>query len=86
MALLNVVVVAADREVWSGEAQRVVAKTWEGDIGILAGHEPVMALVAGGEVRILTESGETVRAQADGGFLSVENDRVTVVADQAELV
>ncbi|MYM19558.1 F0F1 ATP synthase subunit epsilon [Brevibacterium sp. 5221] len=83
---LNVTVVAADHAVWSGEASRVVAKTWDGDIGILTGHEPVMALVAGGEVRILTADGENIRARADGGFLSVENDRVTVVADQAELV
>lgn len=86
MAALTVVVVSADREVWSGEATRVVARTTEGEIGILAGHEPVMGLVAGGEVRILTPEGNTVRAQADGGFLSVANNRVSVVADAAEIV
>jgi F-type H+-transporting ATPase subunit epsilon len=42
--------------------------------------------VAGGEVRILTTEGSTVRAQADGGFLSVANDRVSVVADAASIV
>jgi F-type H+-transporting ATPase subunit epsilon len=42
--------------------------------------------VAGGEVRILTPEGTTVRAQADGGFLSVANDRVSVVADAASIV
>lgn len=83
---LNVTVVAADRSVWSGEAKRVVARTTEGEIGILSGHEPVLAIVAGGEVRIVTADDQTVRAQADGGFLSVENDRVNIVADQAELV
>ncbi|MGO1399513.1 MAG: F0F1 ATP synthase subunit epsilon [Brevibacterium yomogidense] len=86
MAALTVVVVSADREVWTGEATRVVARTTEGEIGILAGHEPLMGLVAGGEVRILTTAGATVRAQADGGFLSVANDRVSVVADAAEIV
>lgn len=86
MAALTVVVVSADREVWSGEATRVVARTTEGEIGILAGHEPIMGLVAGGEVRILTPEGNTVRAQADGGFLSVANNRVSVVADAAEIV
>lgn len=86
MAALSVVVVSADREVWSGEASRVVARTTEGEIGILAGHEPLLGLVAGGEVRILTTEGSTVRAQADGGFLSVANDRVSVVADAASIV
>ena len=86
MAALSVVVVSADREVWSGEATRVVARTTEGEIGILAGHEPLLGLVAGGEVRILTTEGSTVRAQADGGFLSVANDRVSVVADAANIV
>ncbi|PMB99036.1 F0F1 ATP synthase subunit epsilon [Brevibacterium luteolum] len=83
---LNVTVVAADRSIWSGEAKRVVARTTEGEIGILTGHEPVLAIVAGGEVRIVTADDQTVRAQADGGFMSVENDRVNIVADQAELV
>lgn len=86
MAALSVVVVSADREVWSGEATRVVARTTEGEIGVLAGHEPILGLVAGGEVRILTSEGTTVRAQADGGFLSVANDRVSVVADAASIV
>ena len=86
MAALSVVVVSADREVWSGEATRVVARTTEGEIGILAGHEPILGLVAVGEVSILTSEGTTVRAQADGGFLSVANDRVSVVADAASIV
>lgn len=83
---LNVTVVAAEHAVWSGEAKRVVAKTTEGEIGILPGHEPVLGIVAGGQVRIVTADGEHLTANAEGGFLSVENDRVTVVADQAELV
>lgn len=83
---LQVTVVAAEHAVWSGEARRVVAKTTEGEIGILPGHEPVLGIVAGGQVRIVTADGEHLTAKADGGFLSVENDRVTVVADQAELV
>ncbi|WP_029088842.1 F0F1 ATP synthase subunit epsilon [Brevibacterium album] len=86
MAVLDVAVVSAEQEVWSGQASRVVARTTEGEIGILPGHEPVMGLVAGGEVRILREDGTLVRAQADGGFLSVANDRVSVVADAAEIV
>ncbi len=83
---LKVSVVAADHEVWSGEATMVVARTVEGQIGILAGHEPLLAMLAVGEVRVTLVGGSIVTAQADEGFLSVENDTVTVVARQAELV
>ena len=50
-SLLQVSVVAADQEVWSGAASMVVAKTSEGEIGILPGHEPMLAILAGGEVQ-----------------------------------
>lgn len=83
---LDVTVVAADREVWSGQAKRVVAKSVEGEIGILTGHEPVLAVIAGGDVRIIDSNDQLVTAHAAGGFMSVENDRVTIVADTAKLV
>ena len=86
MAVLNVSVVAADHEVWSGEASMVVARTVEGQIGILPGHEPLLAILASGEVRVTLNGGESITAQADDVFLSVENNTVTVVARQAELV
>ncbi|MGO4536898.1 F0F1 ATP synthase subunit epsilon [Leifsonia sp. 2MCAF36] len=86
MAVLTVSVVAADHEVWSGEASMVVARTVEGQIGILPGHEPLLAILAQGEVRVTLNGGESITAQADDGFLSVENNTVTVVARQAELV
>ncbi|MBL3686412.1 F0F1 ATP synthase subunit epsilon [Leucobacter zeae] len=86
MAALNVSVVAADREVWSGEASQIVAKTVEGEIGILGGHEPILALLAQGEVRVTTASGEKIAVDAEGGFLSVDHDTVTIVAGKAALV
>ncbi len=82
---LNVSVVSADHEVWSGEASMVVARTTEGEIGILAGHEPMLAVLASGEVRMTLTGGQKVVAQAAEGFLSVENDTVTIVAREAEL-
>jgi len=82
---LQVELVSADRKVWSGEASMVVARTVEGEIGLLPGHAPLLAVLAGGDVRITSVSGETVTATAEGGFLSVEHDRVTVVADSAAL-
>jgi F-type H+-transporting ATPase subunit epsilon len=86
MAVLNVSVVSADHEVWSGEASMVIARTTEGEIGILAGHEPMLAVLASGEVRLTLAGGEKVVASAAEGFLSVENDTVTIVAREAELV
>jgi F-type H+-transporting ATPase subunit epsilon len=86
MAELKVSVVAADHEVWSGKAKQIIARTTEGEIGILPGHEPVLAILAQGEVRVTTTEGNVITAQADDGFLSVENNTVTVVARNAELV
>ena len=85
MAALTVSVVSADQEVWSGEASSVVARTSEGEIGILPGHEPLLAILATGKVRVRLTDGSTVEATADDGFLSVENDTVTVVARNAQL-
>ena len=85
-APLTVTVVAADHEVWSGEASMVVARTTEGEIGILPGHEPLLAILASGEVRVTQANGSKITANAEDGFLSVDNDTVTVVARHAELV
>jgi len=63
----------------------VVAKTVEGEIGLLPGHEPMLAILATGEVRVTTPSGEVLTANAEDGFLSVEHDVVTVVARNAAM-
>jgi F-type H+-transporting ATPase subunit epsilon len=86
MAVLNVSLVSADQEVWSGEASMVVAKTVEGEIGILPGHEPLLAILASGEVRLTLVGGEKLVADASDGFLSVEGNAVQVVARRAALV
>ena len=83
---LQVSVVAADHEVWSGEARQIVARTTIGEIGILAGHEPILAVLSAGEVRVTTLDGTVVTANAEDGFLSVQNDTVTIVAGAATLV
>ncbi|KGJ72556.1 ATP synthase F0F1 subunit epsilon [Cryobacterium roopkundense] len=83
---LSVSVVSADQQVWTGEATMVVARTVEGQIGILAGHEPMLAILAEGEVRVTLADGSKVVAEAADGFLSVDNDIVTIVARQAALV
>lgn len=82
---LTVELVAADRTVWSGEATMVIARTVEGDIGVLRGHAPVLSLLTEAIVEITAEDGHTVFAVADGGFLSVANDRVSILSEHAEL-
>ena len=86
MAELTVSVVSADREIWAGTAKQIIARTMIGEIGILAGHEPVLAILAEGDVRITTADGAVVTARADDGFLSVDHDTVNIVARDAELV
>ena len=87
MAELQVSVVSADSEIWSGAASMVIAKTTVGEIGILPGHEPILAILSAGEVRITTIGGTApIRASAEDGFLSVDHNTVTIVARNAELV
>jgi F-type H+-transporting ATPase subunit epsilon len=83
---LRVELVAADKAVWTGDAKMVIAKTVEGEIGLLAGHEPMLAILSSGEVRITLADGDKLTANAEDGFLSVEHDVVTIVARHAELV
>jgi F-type H+-transporting ATPase subunit epsilon len=83
---MSVELVAVERKVWSGHATSVFAKTTEGELGILPGHTPLLGeLVEGGIVKITTTDGETVTAAVFGGFLSVTGDKVTVLAEAAEL-
>ncbi|HWR86006.1 MAG TPA: F0F1 ATP synthase subunit epsilon [Rhodoglobus sp.] len=86
MAALQVSVVSADDEVWSGEARQIIARTTEGEIGILPGHEPILAILGAGEVRVTGTDGTLITANAEDGFLSVEHDTVTIVARNASLV
>jgi F-type H+-transporting ATPase subunit epsilon len=86
MADLTVSVVSADAELWTGEARQVVARTLIGQIGLLAGHQPVLGVLAEGEVRITTLDGDVIRVNAQDGFLSMQNNVVTVVAGAAELL
>ncbi|WP_370618599.1 F0F1 ATP synthase subunit epsilon [Mumia qirimensis] len=82
---LHVELVSADRLLWSGEATSLLARTLDGDIGILPGHAPVMSLLAEGVVEIDTEDNETWVAAVDSGFLSVAKDRVSILSESAEM-
>ncbi|WP_375479608.1 F0F1 ATP synthase subunit epsilon [uncultured Jatrophihabitans sp.] len=86
MATMHVELVSIERQLWSGEASAVFARTSEGQIGILPGHIPLLgALEPGYMVRIDREDGDELRVAVHGGFLSVSRDGVSVLAEQAEL-
>jgi F-type H+-transporting ATPase subunit epsilon len=83
--LLHVELVAADRTVWSGDATMVVARTTEGDIGILPNHAPVLSLMVDGVVELTTDTNEAWVAAVDAGFLSVADNRVSILSEHAEM-
>lgn len=83
MAELQVRVVAVDRQVWEGAASTLVAATTEGEIGILPGHEPVLAILRPGVVRIKPVDGDEVRVAVDGGFFAVDNNNISVLSGAA---
>ena len=82
---LHVELVSADRTVWSGGATQVSARTVEGDLGVLRGHTPLLSLLSPSLVEIAPASGAKVYASVDGGFISVANDRVSILAEHISL-
>ena len=80
---LQVELVAADRKVWEGEANQVSARSTEGELGILPGHQPLLCVLGEGEVRV-NAGGSWRTAQIDGGFMSVDHDRVTIIAESVD--
>jgi F-type H+-transporting ATPase subunit epsilon len=82
---MKVSLVAADREVWSGEATVVNARTLAGEIGIMANHQPIMSVLASGQVDVRTVDDGHWVAAVDGGFISVANNQVRLLCEYAEL-
>jgi len=83
---LHVELVAADRTVWSGEATQVSARTVEGDLGVLRGHTPLLSLLSPSLVEITPAGGGAkVYGAVDGGFISVANDRVSILSEHVSL-
>ncbi|WP_194919085.1 F0F1 ATP synthase subunit epsilon [Catenulispora rubra] len=82
---LNVSLVAADRKVWQGTADMVVARTTEGDTGVLPGHQPILSILAPSVVTIRGTEDGTKEVVVSGGFLSVARDDVSVLAESVLL-
>ncbi len=89
---LRVELVVPDGEIWSGNARMVIAKTLDGDIGVMSGHPSVLGILAEGSVvRILDPEvgdepqGEEVMIAVSSGFLAIADDRVSILSRQAEV-
>lgn len=82
---LQIELVAADRVVWSGQASEVLARTVTGDLGVLSGHAPLLSLLVPGVVEITPLEGDVVRAAVEDGFLSVSDNHVSILSEDAFL-
>jgi F-type H+-transporting ATPase subunit epsilon len=81
---LPVELVAVESKVWSGEAEMVVARTTEGELGVQPGHAPLLGQLAEpSQVRIKLPGGEQLAYDVAGGFISVTTDGVKVLAEDA---
>ena len=78
-------VVSPEAIVWSGEAEMLITRTTEGEIGVLADHEPTMAALATGSTVIHPVKGNPVTVALHGGFLQIFRNEVTLLTDRAEI-
>ena len=83
MATIKLDIVTAERVVFSGDVDMIVAPGVEGQLGILPHHAPLMTMLSPGELRV-RKSGEEFSLAISGGFLEVRPDRIIVLADAAE--
>ena len=82
---IRVDIVAADRVVWSGEATQVSARTSDGDLGVLPGHAPLLSVLVPSVVQVTASGAEDVTAAVEEGFISVADDRVSILSEDAVL-
>ena len=80
--MLTVSVISPEQLLFQGEATSVVAPAYDGEVGILANHAPMMTLLGDGTLRLATSGGEA-RFAVSGGFLQVVDNQVRVVTESA---
>jgi F-type H+-transporting ATPase subunit epsilon len=83
MASLKVRVVSPEQIVFDGEASAMVAPAWDGQVGILPGHAPMLALIGVGELSVDRPGGGSDTFHVAGGVLKVERDTVTLLTEYA---
>lgn len=80
---LSLALITPESTVYEGEADMVVVPAWDGEVGILRGHAPMMALLGEGELRVAKDGAETTFF-VSGGFMQVADDVVSVLSERAE--
>ncbi|MCE8017294.1 F0F1 ATP synthase subunit epsilon [Halomonas sp. MCCC 1A17488] len=76
-------IVSAEASIFSGEIEQIVASGIMGDLGILPGHAPLLTELQPGPIRVIHDGGQEENYYVSGGFLEVQPDVVTVLADSA---
>ena len=80
---LKVAIISPERTVYEGDADMVVAPAWDGEVGVMRGHAPLLVLLGEGVMRV-TRGGAVERFRVSGGFMQVVDDTVTVLSESAE--
>lgn len=83
MATLTVSVISPERVLFEGAAKSIVAPAFDGEVGIMPMHAPMMTLLGKGTLRVESVDAGTQRFAVDGGFLQVAEDHVRVVTEKA---
>jgi F-type H+-transporting ATPase subunit epsilon len=81
---LNVELVSPQERVWSGQAKFISARTIEGDLGVLPDHAPLFGVLVDGVVRIDGVDGASTEFNVHGGFISVSNNRVSILTESTD--
>jgi F-type H+-transporting ATPase subunit epsilon len=84
--MLNVSVISPEAVLYEGTTNSVVAPAYDGEVGILTGHAPMMTLLGKGVLRLGEGEGGGPRFNVDGGFLQVVDNTVRVVTERASAV
>jgi F-type H+-transporting ATPase subunit epsilon len=79
---LRVAIISPESTIYEGDADMVVAPAWDGEVGVLRGHAPMLVLLGAGEMRV-TSGGSEQRFHVEGGFMQVADDVVTVLSESA---
>ncbi|MEO5511213.1 MAG: ATP synthase F1 subunit epsilon [Longimicrobiales bacterium] len=79
---LTVAVISPEKTVFQGTADMIVAPAWDGEVGVMRGHAPMLVLLGAGDVRVKT-GGSEQKFHIGGGFMQVVDDVVTILSEQA---
>lgn len=80
--MLRVSVISPEASLYDGDATSLVAPAFDGEVGILTGHAPMMTLLGKGDLLVRSNAGEPRRFAIEGGFLQVVDDKVRIVTEK----